>query len=133
MYHLVLVDWKANRYGNKHLTTSLKPSPQWRRFRPDIVLSMLCWYWDSNSSFIFLSSSPALSSVLWLWFIQINKDTKLQEVTFSKFYRYICEKSLNLAILKLLDYYCIQTIIFISNHMTLQAKLLWYKDGFVSF
>lgn len=118
VYHLVLVTRKPNRYGNKQLTTSLKPSPQWRRFRPDMVLSMLCWYWDSSSSFIFLSSSPALSSVLWLWFIRINKDIKLHEVSFSKFIT-IYEKKFSH--LKLLDY-CIQTIRFISNHIKFARK-----------
>lgn len=106
--HFVLAKWKPNHYGSEQLTTSLKPSPQWRRFRPDIVLSMLCWYWDSSSSFIFLSSSPALSSVLWLWFIQINKDIKLHEVIFSKFIT-IYMRKFNFSHLKPLDWVLLHT------------------------
>lgn len=64
---------------NTLITTSLKPSPQCRRYLPDNLLSILCWYWDSSSSLIFLSSSPACPVYFGYVSVTINKNIWLHK------------------------------------------------------
>lgn len=71
---------------------------------------MLCWYWDSSSSFIFLSSSPACPVYFGYGSFKLTKTSNYTVIRLSV-YHYICGKKMSHLRNSWIEYYCIQTML----------------------